>query len=94
MNEILKSFSEDERKAIIKAAVPCATLEDYELFAKIASYLNGRYHIEEILYFANMKRAELMKVLDCFIDILTIQEHEDTAVTSYYDKSVRNYSSR
>ena len=94
LNEILKSFSEEEQKAIVKAAVPCTTLEDFELFAKVAPYLNGRYHIEEILYFANLRRAELIKVLDCFIDLLTLQEHEDPAVTSYYDKSVRNNNRR
>ena len=40
------------------------------------------------------KFEQLKEIIGRNLDILTIQEHEDTAVTSYYDKSVRNYSCR
>ena len=40
--QILKAFTEDERKAIIKAAIPCTGVEEFKLFAKVAAYFNGR----------------------------------------------------
>ena len=63
-------------------------------FAKVAPYFNGRYHIEEILYFANLRRSDLIKVMDVFIDVLVFHEHEDPAVTSYYDMSLRSNSQK
>jgi len=89
IHEILNIFKEEDRKTIIKGAIPCTKGEDYKLFARVAPYFNGRYHLEEILYFANLRRSELTRLMDCFIDILTFHEHEDPAITSYYDKSVR-----
>ena len=85
---ILKAFGEEERQVIL--ALPGAqVLQDLRLFARLAPYFSGRYHIEEILFFANVRRSELLVILDLFQPVLALHEHEDTAITIFYDTSLR-----
>ena len=85
---ILKSFNEEEKQVIM--GLPGAQyLKDLRLFARLAPYFSGRYHIEEILFFANVRRSDLHVILDLFRPIIALHEHEDTAITSFYDASLR-----
>ena len=85
---ILKSFNEEE-KQIIMGLPGAQYLKDLRLFARLAPYFSGRYHIEEILFFANVRRSDLHVILDLFRPIIALHEHEDTAITSFYDASLR-----
>jgi hypothetical protein len=85
---ILKAFAEEERQIIL--GLPGAQyVKDLRLFARLAPYFSGRYHIEEILFFANVRRSDLHNILDLFSPIIALHEHEDTAITSFYDTSLR-----
>ena len=87
-NIILKAFDEEEKKMIM--ALPGAqNIKDLRLFARLAPYFSGRYHIEEILFFANVRRSDLHVILDLFASIIALHEHEDTAITSFYDVSLK-----
>ena len=87
-NVILKAFSEEERQIIL--GLPGAQyVKDLRLFARLAPYFSGRYHIEEILFFANVRRSDLHNILDLFSPIIALHEHEDTAITSFYDTTLR-----
>ena len=88
-NIILKAFDEEEKKMIM--ALPGAqNLKNLRLFARLAPYFSGRYHIEEILFFANVRRSDLHVILDLFAPIIALHEHEDTAITSFYDISLKS----
>ena len=88
-NIILKAFEEDEKQMIM--ALPGAqNIKDLRLFARLAPYFSGRYHIEEILFFANVRRSDLHVILDLFAPIIALHEHEDTAITSFYDISLKS----
>ena len=88
-NIILKAFDEEEKQMIM--ALPGAQyIKDLRLFARLAPYFSGRYHIEEILFFANVRRSDLHVILDLFAPIIALHEHEDTAITSFYDVSLKS----
>ena len=88
-NVILKAFDEEEKQMIM--ALPGAQyIKDLRLFARLAPYFSGRYHIEEILFFANVRRSDLHVILDLFAPIIALHEHEDTAITSFYDISLKS----
>ena len=85
---ILKAFAEEERQ-IILGLFGAQYIKDLRLFARLAPYFSGRYHIEEILFFANVRRSDLHNIFDLFSPIIALHEHEDTAITSFYDTSLR-----
>lgn len=85
---LLSEWTASERAVILK--VPAASnLEDLKLFAKVAKYMNGKYHLEEIMYHENVRRAQLLQLVDKFRSILIRHEHEDPAVTMYYEPVLR-----
>lgn len=78
-------FNEEERENIFK--IPASSnssdlLRLVELYEK--GYLTGKYHLEEIMYSFNMKRCELLQVLDKFRDVLVLCEIEDSAISIFY----------
>ena len=49
----------------------------------------GKYHVEEIMYHMDLRRAQLMQIIDKFRDIIVRHEHEDPALTMYYEPITR-----
>lgn len=47
--------------------------------------MNGKYHVEEIMYHMDLRRAQLLAFVDKFRDIIVRHEHEDPALTMYYE---------
>lgn len=39
--------------------------------------MNGEHHLEEIMYYENMRRSQLTTVLDKFRDVIVTCEHAD-----------------
>lgn len=52
-------------------------------------YFKGEHHIEEIMYHENLRRSQLLQLLDKFRDVLITYEHEDPAIAMF---SCSNYS--
>lgn len=86
--ELLADFSEAERVAILK--IPAATnSDDLALLAKLyrSNYLRGLHHLEEIMYLENLRRSQLLQLLDKFRDVLVTCETEDPAIGIFYSHS-------
>jgi len=49
-------------------------------------YFNGSYHLEEIMYLENIRRSQLLQLLDKFRDVLIISESEDPAIALFYSQ--------
>lgn len=49
-----------------------------------AGYFKGEHHLEEIMYFENLRRSQLLQLLDKFRDVLIIYETEDPAIATLY----------
>ncbi|XP_015112541.1 GATOR complex protein NPRL3 [Diachasma alloeum] len=49
-------------------------------------YFDGGHHLEEIMYFENIRRSQLLQILDKFRDILITSEHEDPAIALFYSQ--------
>ncbi len=89
-DELLEVFSEREREELLKIpASSGSNLDDLRLFVRLAPYFNGKYHVEEIMYHENVRRSQLLQVVDKFRKVLTIHETEDTNMTRYFSQSVR-----
>ncbi|XP_062564982.1 GATOR complex protein NPRL3 [Armigeres subalbatus] len=85
IKSLLSPFSECERKAILK--IPATSNpEDLSLMVRLwqAGYFKGEHHLEEIMYFENLRRSQLLQLVDKFRDILIIYETEDPAIASLY----------
>jgi len=83
IDTILGAFnSTDDREEILKI-----TTDKNELakFAQVAVFMNGKYHIEEIMYHMDLRRAQLLQIIDKFRSIIVRHEHEDPALTMYYE---------
>ncbi|XP_013420163.1 GATOR complex protein NPRL3-like [Lingula anatina] len=72
------------REAI--CAVPAANnLEDLKMFVRLCPYFNGQFHLEEIMYHENLRRSQLLTLIDKFRSILVTCTHPDPA-TSFHGK--------
>ncbi|XP_043274913.1 GATOR complex protein NPRL3 isoform X2 [Venturia canescens] len=49
-------------------------------------YFNGGHHLEEIMYLENIRRSQLLQILDKFRDILITCENEDPAIALFYSQ--------
>lgn len=59
--------------------------EDLQLFANLCrkEYFQGNHHIEEIMYLENLRRSQLLQLLDKFRDVLITYETEDPAIAMF-----------
>lgn len=49
-------------------------------------YFRGGHHLEEIMYLENIRRSQLLQILDKFRDILITCESEDPAIALFYSQ--------
>ncbi|XP_001847144.2 GATOR complex protein NPRL3 [Culex quinquefasciatus] len=85
IKRLLSAFDECDRRAILK--IPAASNpDDLALMVRLwqAGYFKGEHHLEEIMYFENLRRSQLLQLVDKFRDVLTIYETEDPAIASLY----------
>ena len=62
--------------------VPAAKhLDDLQIFVRLFPYFNGNHHLEEIMYFENFRRPQLITLLDEFRDVLILCNYQDPATT-------------
>jgi len=77
--ELLREFTPEEREAIL--AVPASRdIEDLARFLGLSRFFRGKHHLEEIMYYQNMRRSTLLHLVDQFRDLLIKTEHEDPVV--------------
>ncbi|RUS89760.1 hypothetical protein EGW08_002463, partial [Elysia chlorotica] len=51
--------------------------EDLRLFARLCPYFNGKHHLEEMMFYENLSRSQLVALLDKFKEVLILCHHED-----------------
>ncbi|KAK3090338.1 hypothetical protein FSP39_011028 [Pinctada imbricata] len=79
----LAHLTKEEKEAVYN--VPASkNLEDIKLFTRLCPYFNGKHHMEEIMYYENLSRSQLMTVIDKFRQVLISCQYEDPA-TSFAD---------
>lgn len=80
LHEELYNLSKEERDCILD--IPAArTLEDLKLFTRLFPYFRGDHHLEEIMYYENLHRSDLMALLDKFRSVLITCQYEDPATS-------------
>lgn len=78
MKELLNSFSESDKQAILK--IPASSnFEDLNLMVRLkqSGYFQGEHHLEEIMFYENLRRSQLLQLLDKFREVLILYETED-----------------
>ncbi|KAK9890870.1 hypothetical protein WA026_012214 [Henosepilachna vigintioctopunctata] len=82
--ELLLDFPDEERSSIFR--IPATNNpEDLRLFAKLCrkKYFQGEHHIEEIMYHENLRRSQVLQLLDKFRDVLLTYETEDPSISMF-----------
>ncbi|XP_017138539.1 GATOR complex protein NPRL3 [Drosophila miranda] len=86
LKELLQVFNDADRAAIRR--IPASlNVDDLALLVKLyqMGYFKSEHHLEEIMYFENLRRSQLLQLLDKFRDVLIIYETEDPAIASMYN---------
>lgn len=80
IRELLNAFDQCDRDAILKVPA-CANFEDLNLMVRLwqSGYFKGEHHLEEIMFYENLRRSQLLQLLDKFRDVLILYETEDPA---------------
>ena len=55
--------------------------EDLNLFIKLCPYFDGKNHLEDIMYHENVRRSQLLTLIDKFREVLFTCQYEDAAVS-------------
>lgn len=86
--DFLADFTDEERTAILKLSA-ASNPDDLKLLVRLIQqgYLHGLHHLEEIMYLENVRRSQLLQLLDKFREVLITCETEDPAVAMFYSHS-------
>lgn len=55
--------------------------EDLKLLIRLIPYFDGKHHIEDVMFFENLERSQVLILCDKFRDILFTCNYEDVAVS-------------
>ncbi|KAL5018870.1 hypothetical protein ScPMuIL_004592 [Solemya velum] len=76
------NISREEREIVLN--IPAAkSPEDLRLFGCLYPYFSGKHHLEEIMYYENLHRSQLLMVIDKFREVLVTCTHQDPATTIF-----------
>lgn len=79
---IFDSFSPAERRCLcVLQTEGQVDKEDMRLFLRMSKYFRGDHHLEDIMFYENVTRSELLMLIDKFRSILITVQHEDTAIS-------------
>jgi hypothetical protein len=85
-----KMFHElDEAEQMAMMHIPAtANPDDFQLLMRLLrkGYFKGNHHIEEIMYLQNIRRSDLIQLLDKFKDVLVIVEMQDPIISCFYSQ--------
>lgn len=78
-----------KRTSLVLQIPATNTPEDLKLFAKLCrkGYFQGNHHVEEIMYLENLRRSQLLQLLEKFRDVLVTYETEDPAIAMFSSSS-------
>lgn len=81
LQDILLNELKPQLKAAIVRCPASKNSDDLKLFAKLCPYFNGKHHLEEMMFYENLSRSQLVALLDKFKEVLILCYHEDPATS-------------
>jgi len=75
-------LNEAVRRAVSRIKSPLS-IQDIKMFSRLSKYFTGDFHFEEIMYRENVRRSQLMLLLDKFRDVLITVEKEDAEINFF-----------
>ena len=89
LDEVLHDYFPDKSDRDKINAVPATeNTEDLRLFLQLCPYFNGTTHLEEIMYYENVKRQLLLQLIDKYSSILITHVSEDKNINNFYKRAV------
>lgn len=82
VGDTFPELNEAVRRAVSLVKAPL-TVQDVRLFSRLSKYFTGDFHLEEIMYRENVRRSQLMLLLDKFRDVLITIEKEDSEINFF-----------
>lgn len=82
MNKIFKSLSYIEQVSVLEM-FQHVDENDISMFLQMTKYMRGQHHLEEIMYYENRRRSELLILIDKFRNLLITVQHEDLATSQW-----------
>lgn len=73
-------LSSAEKEMVMKVEA-ARNPEDLKLFAKLCQYFRGRHHLEEMMYRVNLRRSQLLHLIEKFRPVLITCQHPDDSIT-------------
>nr|CAB3264430.1 nitrogen permease regulator 3-like protein [Phallusia mammillata] len=71
-------------QSVFKAIPAAHNTKDLSLFLKLLPYMDGKHHLEEMMYRENMMRPDLLTILEKFRPVLLTAVREDEIATSFW----------
>ena len=62
----------------------CFPNQSFLIYFRLLPYFDGEHHIEEIMYLENMRRSQLVPIIDKFRPVLLITDHQDPRLSKFY----------
>ena len=81
---LLSELTVMERQAVFRLDA-ANNSDDLKLFAKLLRYFRGKQHLEEIMYYENISRSQILIILDKFRDVLVTSLHPDPVTSVFLD---------
>jgi hypothetical protein len=78
----LSEMSETVKRAVARIKIPLS-IQDIKMFNRLSKYFTGEFHLEEIMYRENVRRSQLMLLLDKFRDVLITVEKDDADINFF-----------
>lgn len=87
--QVFRSLDEPEQTAlmnIMKSSDNSANPDDLQLLLSLMKngHFSGEHHIEEIMFLENIRRSELLQLLEKFKHVLVTVEMEDPVISNFY----------
>ncbi|CAB3379353.1 Hypothetical predicted protein [Cloeon dipterum] len=60
------------------------TSEEIAMFSRLQRHFNGRHHFEEIMYLENVRRSQLLQLIDKFRNELIMRQTEDPMIANFF----------
>ncbi|KAL4239681.1 Nitrogen permease regulator-like 3 [Mactra antiquata] len=73
---VFSNLTGEEKECILH--VPAAkNMDDLRMFARLFPYFCGKNHLEEIMYFENLRRSQLLTLIEKFKEVLILCTYQD-----------------
>ena len=53
---------------------------------RLTPYFRGIHHLEEVMYYENLRRSQLLTLIEKFRDVLFSCQHEDPVTLYFYNR--------